>query len=75
MGTSSVVETGSPARESHIPISDLPFSAGEIARITAQISGGTGKTEIVKAMPRYSGHRHGAYAALYDRIRASLAIE
>jgi hypothetical protein len=62
------------AQESDVLVSDLPFSAEEIAQITAQIIAGTGKTEIVKAMPRYSGRRHSTYAAFYDRIRAALAI-
>jgi len=74
-GIPSAAEPHFSAQESDVLVSTIAFSAEEIARITAQISGGTGKTEIVKAMPRYSGRRHGAYAALYDRIRASLTIE
>ena len=34
--------------------------------------GGKGKTEIVQSMPGYSGRKHKAYAACYDRLRAAI---
>lgn len=62
------LETDFRASESDFTISDLPFSAPEIAHIATMIALGNGKTEIVKAMPRYSGRRHPEYSAFYDQI-------
>jgi hypothetical protein len=51
----------------------VTFSIEEIARMAAMIAcGGKGKTEIVQAMPGYSGRKHKAYAACYDRLRTAL---
>jgi len=65
-------EMGFQALESGFTISQGQFSTAEIARITAMIIAGNGKTETVRAMPRYSGRRHAEYAAVYDEIRAAL---
>jgi hypothetical protein len=36
------------------------------------VRGGKGKTEIVQAMPGYSGRKHKVYAACYDRLHAAI---
>jgi len=36
--------------------------------------GGKGKTEVVQAMPGYSGRKHKAYAACYDRVREAIEL-
>lgn len=61
-------ETSFRALESEFTISETPFSAAEIAQIATLIALGNGKTETIKAMPRYSGRRHAAYVAFYDQI-------
>jgi hypothetical protein len=35
--------------------------------------GGKGKTEVVQAMPRYSGRKHKAYVAFYEQLRVAIA--
>jgi hypothetical protein len=61
------------ASESEFSISDGDFSVEEIAQIAAMIAlGGKGKTEIVQAMPRYSGRKHKAYVVYYERVRAAI---
>jgi hypothetical protein len=66
-------ETGFQAVESGLTISDVTFSLEEIAQIAAMIArGGKGKTEVVQAMPGYSGRKHKAYAACYDQVRAAV---
>jgi hypothetical protein len=64
-------ETSFQAQESDFTVSDTTFSVEEIAQIAVLIAVGNGKTETIKSMPRYSGRRHAAYAALYDRLRAA----
>lgn len=61
-------ETSFPAQESDFIISAELFSGPEIAQITALILAGNGKTETIKAMPRYSGRKHAEYAAFYDKL-------
>jgi hypothetical protein len=62
-----------PASEREFTISDGGFSVEEIAQIAAIIAlGGKGKTEVVQAMPRYSGRKHKAYAAYYERLRSAI---
>jgi hypothetical protein len=68
-------ETGFLASASDFTISEVPFSIEEIAQMAALIAcGGKGKTEIVQAMPGYSGRMHKAYAACYDRVREALQL-
>jgi hypothetical protein len=56
-------------------LSEAPFSIEEIAQMAAMIArGGKGKTEIVQAMPGYSGRKHKAYAACYDRVREAVEM-
>jgi hypothetical protein len=69
---SPALETDFSALESDFTISNLSFSAVEIAQITALIVRGNGKTEVVKAMPRYTGRKHSEYAAAYDQLRAAV---
>jgi hypothetical protein len=64
------------ALESALAISDVPFSVEEIAQIAAMIArGGKGKTEVVQAMAGYSGRKHKAYGAYYDRVRAAIEMQ
>ena len=55
-------------QESDFPFSPLKFSPIEIAKITAMIMQGKGKTEVIKAMPRYSGKKHSQYVDYYEMI-------
>lgn len=55
-------------QESDFTFSPLNFSPAEIAKITAMVMRGKGKTEVVKAMPRYSGKKHGQYVDYYEMI-------
>jgi hypothetical protein len=72
-GEFPATETSFPASERDFTVSEVDFSVEEIAQITAMITqGGKGKTAIVQAMPRYSGRKHSAYAACYERIRAAI---
>jgi hypothetical protein len=69
------VETHLPASASDITFSEVSFSVEEIAQMAAMIAcGGKGKTEIVQAMPGYSGRKHKVYAAGYDRLRAAIEV-
>jgi hypothetical protein len=66
-------EMRSPASARDVLLSEVPFSVEEIAQIAAMIArGGKGKTEIVQAMPGYSGRKHKAYAVCYDRVREAI---
>jgi hypothetical protein len=60
------------AEESETTVSELAFSAEEIARIAAFIAGGKRKTEVLKLMPRYSGRKHSLYSAYYDRLNTAV---
>jgi hypothetical protein len=67
------LETPFPASESDFIVSDGDFSVEEIAQIAAMIArADKGKTEVVQAMPRYSGRKHKAYAAYYEQLRAAI---
>src|SRR5512145_188881 len=65
------METESPAAESDPAVSPEQVEMAEIAQIAAWIAAGKGKTETLKALPRYSGRRHALYAQWYDRIAAA----
>jgi len=68
-------ETRFPAAASDFTLSEGVFSLEEIAQMAAMIAcGGKGKTEIVQAMPGYSGRKHKVYAACYDRVRAAVEM-
>jgi hypothetical protein len=68
-------ETHFPTSAGDFTVSEGAFSLEEIAQIAAMIArGGKGKTEIVQAMPGYSGRKHKAYAACYDRVREAIDL-
>jgi hypothetical protein len=67
------VETHFPASAGDFTLSEGTFSLEEIAQIAAMIArGGKGKTEIVQAMPGYSGRKHRAYLGYYDRLLTAI---
>jgi hypothetical protein len=61
-------ETDISALECSETISDLPFSVPDIARLGALLLAGKRKTEIVQAMPGYSGRKHRIYCAYYATL-------
>ena len=68
-------ETSFPASAGDGTISEGIFSFEEIVLIAAMIArGGKGKTEIVQAMPGYSGRKHKVYSAYYDRVREAVEL-
>ncbi len=68
-------ETDFRASASDVTLSEVPFSVEEIAQMAAMIAcGGKGKTEVVQAMPGYSGRKHKAYAACYDRVYGAIEL-
>ncbi len=62
-------ETRFSASESDFTSSDFPFSSIEIAQIAVMIGAGKSKTEVIKAMPRYSGRRHTEFSKWYEQIK------
>lgn len=70
--SSEGAEPSFQAQGSDFTISNFPFTIEETARIVAQIIAGNGKTEIVKAMPRYAGRRHAEFAAIHDKLKTAI---
>lgn len=68
------LETGFQALESVLPLSMNDFSSAEIAAISAQIAAGKTQTEIVQAMPRYTGRRHKEYVSVYQQLREAALV-
>jgi hypothetical protein len=61
-------ETDFSASEWAETISALPFSVPDIARLGALLLAGKRKTEIVQAMPGYSGRKHQQYSRYYTQL-------
>jgi hypothetical protein len=61
-------ETDVSASEWAETISALPFSVPDIARLGALLLAGKRKTEIVQAMPGYSGRKHQQYSRYYTQL-------
>lgn len=69
-------ETTSSAPERHTAELSAALSEAQIVDVAVHIvqsaRAGTGKTATLQSAPGYSGRRHAAYAALYDRLKSAL---